>query len=95
MMKVMRACRPGRLDPARQQLVDARLRQIGFDREPAVAAFERHAAVDLDRHRPGDEAAEIEAEPRAAGLVERRRRRGLRRRPGRAPCGIRAAPECR
>ena len=60
------------LDPARQQIVDARLRHVGLDREPAFTAFEcGDASVHLDRDRPAHEAAEIEAQLAARGLIER------------------------
>src|SRR5262249_376870 len=57
-----RAARPPRrLQPSRQQIVDLGLREVGLDGETAIGVICRNAPVELDRHRPGERAAEIEA----------------------------------
>ena len=60
----------GGLRPPRQQIVDLGLGQVGLDREAAVALLGQHASAELDRHRPHEEAAEIEAELAASAFVE-------------------------
>src|SRR5262249_41477253 len=59
-----------RLQPSRQQIVDLGRREIGLDGKAALAPV-RHASAELDRHRPGEGAAEIETEFAARVLVER------------------------
>ena len=59
------------LHPSGQQIVDFGLGQIGLDGKAAVGLRRRHASAELDRHRPGQKAADIEAEFVARVLVER------------------------
>ena len=66
-----RARRPARrLRPARQQIVDLRLGQVGLDRKAAVAIVRRDAAVELDRHRPAEMAPRSKPSLLRALLVE-------------------------
>ncbi len=60
------------LRPSRKQIVDLGLGEVRLDRKPAVAAGGWYAAGELDGHRPGQEATEIEAELGARRFVERR-----------------------
>ena len=61
-----------RLDPAGQKVVDFRGGQIGLDVEARVLLVVADPAGEPHRQRAGQRRAEIDAEPRPRGLVERR-----------------------
>ena len=61
---------PGSFDPARQQIVELQLREIGLDADLAVVIAARDLADDLDRDCAADGRTEIKPEPGATGVVE-------------------------
>ena len=65
-----------RLDPSRQQAVDLERREIGLDVEAAGFGV-ADAAVELERQQARDGAAEVQSEPGARRVVERRRQTDL------------------
>src|ERR1019366_10591362 len=56
------------LDPARQDIVELQGGQVGFNAATAIGPCD--LARQLDRKRAADSGAEIQSEPRAAGIIE-------------------------
>ncbi|MBA7481600.1 hypothetical protein ES707_17074 [subsurface metagenome] len=64
----------GHFHPAGQDVVELQRGEIGFDAKLALVIAAADLADQLDRQRAGDRRTQIEAESRAAGIVERRRK---------------------
>ena len=86
----------GRLDPAGQEAVDLRRRQVRLDGEFAVTVRPgADAAGELERNAAADGVARIEAEIGSRIVVEHALQADVGSRRRRAPCGIRGSPACR